>query len=44
VRRFVPAARIESLPGLGHLAHEERPELVAEALLRFATATADSVA
>jgi magnesium chelatase accessory protein len=44
VRKFVPAARIESLPGLGHLAQEENPELVAEALRRFAAATADSVA
>lgn len=29
VRSLAPAARIVSLPGLGHLAHEERPDLVA---------------
>lgn len=29
VRRLVPDAEIRRLPGLGHLAHEERPELVA---------------
>ncbi|TQF76215.1 alpha/beta fold hydrolase, partial [Elioraea sp. Yellowstone] len=28
VRALVPAARIVALPGLGHLAHEERPDLV----------------
>jgi magnesium chelatase accessory protein len=44
LRKFVPTARIETLPGLGHLAHEERPELVAEILQRFAAAMAGSVA
>jgi magnesium chelatase accessory protein len=29
VRASLPAARIVTLPGLGHLAHEERPDLVA---------------
>jgi magnesium chelatase accessory protein len=29
VRRLVPSARIVRLPELGHLAHEERPDLVA---------------
>lgn len=37
VQRLLPATRIISLPGLGHLAHEERPALVAEAILREAT-------
>jgi len=44
VRKLVPAAHVEALPGLGHLAHEERPEPVAAALLCFAAATAGSVA
>jgi magnesium chelatase accessory protein len=30
VRSRVPTARIVSLPGLGHLAHEEAPEIVAD--------------
>jgi magnesium chelatase accessory protein len=35
-RRFqalVPSARVVKLPGLGHLAHEEAPDLVARAIL-----------
>lgn len=31
--RRVPRARVRRLPGLGHLAHEERPAAVAEAIL-----------
>lgn len=30
VRAIVPSAELIELPGLGHLAHEERPDLVAE--------------
>ena len=40
VRRSATAAgdaRLELLPGLGHLAHEERPELIAASIERFAT-------
>jgi magnesium chelatase accessory protein len=33
VKRLLPAARIVTIPGLGHLAHEERPALMAEAIL-----------
>lgn len=33
---LVPGARLVSLPRLGHLAHEERPEDVAEIILGFA--------
>ncbi len=29
-RRLLPSAEIVRLPGLGHLAHEERPDLVAD--------------
>jgi magnesium chelatase accessory protein len=29
VKAMVPGARVERLTGLGHLAHEERPDLVA---------------
>lgn len=34
IAALVPQARIETLPGLGHLAHEERPELASALLLR----------
>lgn len=39
VRRLLPAARILSLPRLGHLAHEEAPEAVARAILAEAAAS-----
>ncbi len=42
VRRSAAAAadgRIELLPGLGHLAHEERPDLIAGSIERFAADT-----
>ncbi|MFZ5558062.1 MAG: alpha/beta fold hydrolase BchO [Pseudomonadota bacterium] len=35
-KALVPSARIVTLPGLGHLAHEERPEAVAELLFGIA--------
>ena len=38
VKRIVAAARIERLPGLGHLAHEERPAIVASAIEAFIAA------
>lgn len=33
VRASLPGARIVTLPGLGHLAHEERPDLVAAVIV-----------
>jgi magnesium chelatase accessory protein len=36
VRALVPAAQRVGLPGLGHLAHEERPEQVAALILSIA--------
>ena len=36
VRRLVPGSAIERLRGLGHLAHEEAPDLVVEIILRRA--------
>jgi magnesium chelatase accessory protein len=36
VAERVPGATVESLPGLGHLAHEERPHDVAGRILRYA--------
>ncbi|WP_431281983.1 alpha/beta fold hydrolase BchO [Humitalea sp. 24SJ18S-53] len=36
LQRLMPAARIVSLPGLGHLAHEENPALIADLILREA--------
>ena len=38
VRALVPKAEVISLPGLGHLAHEERPDLIAGIILRVARA------
>ena len=34
--KLLPNARLTVLAGLGHLAHEERPDLVAEAIMDFA--------
>lgn len=34
IAAIVAGARIEALPGLGHLAHEERPDLAASIVLR----------
>jgi magnesium chelatase accessory protein len=36
IQRLIPAARIVNLPGLGHLAHEERAAEVAKLILDFA--------
>jgi magnesium chelatase accessory protein len=38
--RLLPDARMTILTGLGHLAHEERPDLVAEAIAAFAPVNA----
>ncbi len=40
VRALVATARLERLPGLGHLAHEERPEEIALLVRRAANAVA----
>jgi magnesium chelatase accessory protein len=40
VRRCVPGALVETLAGLGHLAHEERPDLVAARIAAFAARSA----
>ncbi|WP_022723258.1 alpha/beta fold hydrolase BchO [Rhodopseudomonas sp. B29] len=39
VKEIQPRAVIERLPGLGHLAHEERPQLVAALIQRYAEKT-----
>lgn len=39
-RKLLPNARMTLLAGLGHLAHEERPDLVAEAIKEFAPISA----
>jgi magnesium chelatase accessory protein len=38
VRRLLPGAELITLPGLGHLAHEERPSQLAQILARLAAA------
>src|SRR6201996_7641781 len=38
VREVLPAAIIERVPSLGHLAHEEQPQLVADIILKYAHA------
>lgn len=38
VQAMVPGSALVALPGLGHLAHEERPEVVVECIERAATA------
>ena len=40
VREILPHAVIERLPGLGHLAHEEQPQLIAHLIEKYARATA----
>jgi magnesium chelatase accessory protein len=40
VRDLVPAATVEVLPGLGHLAHEERPDLISRLVEQLALADA----
>jgi magnesium chelatase accessory protein len=36
VQALLPAAHLEALPGLGHLAHEEAPDLIARRILELA--------
>ena len=40
VREIVPHAIIERVPALGHLAHEEQPQLIADIVLKYAQTTA----
>ena len=40
VREILPHAVIERLPGLGHLAHEEQPQLIAHLIEKYARTTA----
>jgi magnesium chelatase accessory protein len=37
VREVYPQAIIERLPGLGHLAHEEQPQAIADLIMRYAS-------
>jgi magnesium chelatase accessory protein len=39
VREILPSAVIERIPELGHLAHEENPQLIADLVLRYAMLT-----
>jgi magnesium chelatase accessory protein len=40
LRRLLPQTRVEQLPGLGHLAHEERPNEIADRIVEIARAHA----
>lgn len=40
IRDILPSAVIERLPGLGHLAHEEQPQLIAQLVLKYAHTSA----
>jgi magnesium chelatase accessory protein len=40
VREILPHAIIERVPGLGHLAHEESPQLIAQLVMKYAQAKA----
>jgi magnesium chelatase accessory protein len=42
IRARLPQARIVTLPGLGHLAHEEQPQLVADLLTRLGTGSPEA--
>ena len=44
VREIIPSAAIERLPGLGHLAHEEQPRLIADLILKYAAKYAHATA
>jgi magnesium chelatase accessory protein len=39
VREICPQAVIERVSGLGHLAHEEQPQLIADLVMKYATRT-----
>ena len=40
VHEILPSAVIERLPALGHLAHEEQPQLIAQLILKYARTNA----
>jgi magnesium chelatase accessory protein len=44
VREILPQAVIERVPALGHLAHEEQPQLIADLILRYARESAAELA
>jgi len=39
---WLPAARLELLPGLGHLAHEEAPQAIAARIAAFLAAQGEA--
>ena len=39
---YVPTARVETIPGAGHLANLDQPEAFADAVLRFTREVTDS--